>query len=336
MAAPDPRSDIRRANRTTPLWIAIAVLAVVVGLVVRDGDDGDREVAGDAGSTTAADPATTAAPEEAVVHGIADGEAGPVAASSDDDDLPPGDASSDYEALQAPVVSTGGWVVALVDGGTLLAGELGQAMAPVGPGTPVSRLVASDRPAAVWVGVAEGRFGLVDLTAGEVVEEVEVGPGWTVGPATGGVVVAEPDGGATSRRPGETPAPVPLPPGSTAVDAGGDLVLADGPTAPDGGRTFTVLRLDGTVVRTFEVEASTRPGAIATDGSTVAVPVPDGWEVRDVESGELLGSLPPEPGDAAWVGDGRFAVYALGRVVLSDGREVEPPWLLRALADAGA
>ena len=128
----DVRDPIRRANRTTPLWIGIAVLAVIVGLVVRDGDD-ERRVAGDRPGTT-----TTPADEDVVVHGIAAGALGPVAASSASDELASGDAAADFEALQAPVVSTGGWVVALVDGGTLLAGRVGEAMSPVGPATPVT------------------------------------------------------------------------------------------------------------------------------------------------------------------------------------------------------
>jgi len=325
----DVRDPIRRANRTTPLWIGIAVVAVIVGLVARDGDD-ERRVAGDRPGTTT----TTPADEDVVVHGIAAGALGPVAASSASDELASGDAAADFEALQAPVVSTGGWVVALVDGGTLLAGRVGEAMSPVGPATPVTRLVASDRPGAVWAGIAEGTFGLVDLASGDVTEEVAVGPGWVVGPSTGGVVVAEAAGDATLRRPGEAPLAVPLD-GASAIDAGGDLVLAEAAPGPAGTRTFRVHRLDGTIVRTFEPAASSRPGAIASDGSAVALPVPEGWEVRDVATGRVLGALPPEPGDAAWVGDGRFAVYALGRVVLSDGGEVEPPWRLRGLADAG-
>lgn len=331
------RTEIRGGRRTWAILACVIVLGLVAAIVLAGGGDeeGDRT---DAGPTAAdADPTTTPAAEDPPgILVLADSETGPVAARTDEEELGRGDPSTAFEAIQAPAVSTGDWVVALVDGGTLLAGEPGGPMRAIGPDTQVSRLVASDRPGHVWAGIAEGALGLVDVASGDVVAKLGVGPGRVVGPAADGVVVAEPEGGASYRRLGADPEPVPLPVAEVAIDAGAGLVLTEGPAdGAEGARRFHVRSLDGTVVRSFGVPTSSRPGALATDGSVVALPTPDGWVVRATLSAEALGSLPPEPGDATWIGDGRFAVYSLGAVELSDGTRLDPAWLVRSLVDRG-
>ena len=155
-----------------------------------------------------------------------------------------------------------------------------------------------------------------------------------LGPATFGVVTVGSDGAVAWRRPSFDPSPVPLPSGRTAVDAGGEVVLVERSLGDEVGQGFELLAVtDGAVVQDFLVGPSDRAAALAPDGSVVALPSGFGWTVRDVSSRAELGSLPRAPGIPVWIGDGRFAVLVDGAVVVSDGRQLSPPWRVRDLAE---
>lgn len=334
MAELEHRTEIRRSGRTGPLGIAVAVLVAVVALVLATRDDSD-----DAATAPAPSPPTTAAPTStlprrlATVHVVADTDAGPRPATTarGPDDAAGGAA---FQALQAVPVLTDGRIVVLVDGGTLLSGRPGAAFQSVGLGAPSGLLVASNEPGHVWVRTPEDELALVDLDGADAPVRVPLDGDRVVGPAAFGVVTVSDSGRTSWRRPSFEPAPIDLPAGHAPLDAGGDLVLVAGSTGRDSARQLEVWSVaDGTLVRAFGPAGAGRPAVLATDGTAVALPRPEGWSVLDARTGAELGLLPGAPDAPVWIGDGRFAVLVDGRVEVSDGTQLAPPWRLRALAE---
>lgn len=290
------QTEIRRTRRSPTAFLALVgtiVLAVAV-LLLLWGSDGD-----DQGGEAAPEPTSTSTPSTArptplpVVHVIADTDDGPQPATTASG--PGTDPGDRFEAVQSTPVLTDGRIAVLVDGDEL-------------------SLVSLDGiPNRVRIPLDGDRV---------------------LGPATFGVVTVGSDGAVAWRRPSFDPSPVPLPSGRTAVDAGGEVVLVERSLGDEVGQGFELLAVtDGAVVQDFLVGPSDRAAALAPDGSVVALPSGFGWTVRDVSSRAELGSLPRAPGIPVWIGDGRFAVLVDGAVVVSDGRQLSPPWRVRDLAE---
>lgn len=334
MADLEHRTEIRRAGSTTPLLLAVAVLVAVVAFVLVARRDGDE-----AATPPEPEPRTTVAPPStlprrmATVHVVADTGAGPRPATTarGPDDGPGG---AGFEALQAVPVLTDDRIVVLVDGGTLLSGRPGATFEPVVLDAPAGLLVASNEPGHVWVRTPADELALVALDGADPPVRLPLGGDRVVGPAAFGVVTVSDSGRASWRRPSFDPTPIDLPAGHAPLDAGGDLVLVAGSPGRDRARQLEVWSVaDGTLVRAFGPTAAGRPAVLATDGTAVALPRPEGWAVLDARTGAELGLLPGAPDPPVWIGDRRFAVLVDGRVEVSDGTQLAPPWRLRALAE---
>lgn len=334
------RTEIRRANRTTPIWVALALLGAALVLVLggRDGsgDDDAIDPPTSVPATPTSETLTTTQPAALpVVHVVADTGQGPRPATTVEGPDPSAvSAAVDFEALQAPPIVTDGHIVVLVDGGTVLAGRPGTGFEPVEVGGPAAALVASNEPAHVWVRTPDDELALIGLDGSEAPVRIPLEGDRVLGPASFGVVTVGQDGTISWRRPSFDPTPVGIGGEHVAVDAGGDVVLVEGPEAPGGGRRFEVWSVvDGSFLRMFGADGGGRPAVLATDGSTVALPNDAGWSVLDIATGDRLGLLPTAPGEPVWIGDARFAVLVDGAVVVSDGSQLAPRWRLRALAE---
>lgn len=329
------QTQIRRTRRSPTAFLALVgtiVLAVAVLLLLWGSDGDDRRGEATPEPTSTSTPPTTPPTRLPVVHVIADTDDGPQPATTA---TGPGTGPGDrFEAVQATPVLTDGRIAVLVDGGTVLAGAPGDAFHRVGPDAPSSALVASNEPGHVWVVGPGDELSLVSLDGIPNRVRIPLDGHRVLGPAAFGVVTVGSDGAVAWRRPSFDPSPVPLPTGRTAVDAGGEVVLAERSLGAEVGRGFELIAVDdGAVVQDFLVGPSDRAPALAPDGSVVALPGGFGWTVRDVSSRAELGSLPRAPGMPVWIGEGRFAVLVDGAIVLSDGRQLAPPWPVRDLAE---
>ncbi|MFP5322355.1 MAG: hypothetical protein ACLGIC_10980 [Acidimicrobiia bacterium] len=344
MAADDieHQAEIRSSGARAPaLVVLLALVGVVVALVVRAGDDGPHAATPPPAppSTPTSETLTTTRPPAVEVLAVTDVGGGPVPVRATSDRVtrrPPIEAT--FEALQATPIAVDGQVVALADGGRLLAGTPGEVFEPFGPEGPVSEVVASNEPRHVWARVTEAELALVRLDGGEPRVRIPVGDDRVLGPASFGVVTVGPEG-TWWRRPSFDPTPVLLPGDRQPLDAGGDLVLVEAPEADERLRRFETWSIvDGRAVQTFLVRRADRPALISPDGTTVALPERRGFAIRDATSGAERGELPPSaiPGAApVWVGGHHFAVAAGAHVVLiSDSIRHRPRWPVSALAEA--
>lgn len=334
MAEHEHHTEIRRARSTTPLLLALAVLVAVVGVVLVGSSGGDETATPpepDPPPTVA--PASTLPQRMATVHVVADTDAGPrpaTTARGPDE----GAGGADFDALQAAPVLTDDRIVILVDGGTLLSGRPGAAFEPVALDAPAALLVASNEPGHVWVRTPADELALIAVDGADPPVRVPLGGDRVVGPAAFGVVTVSDSGRTSWRRPSFDATPIGLPAGHAPLDAGGDLVLVAGTPGRDSARQLEVWSVtDDTLVRAFGTVAAGRPAVLATDGTAVALPRAEGWVVLDARTGAELGLLPGAPDAPVWIGDGRFAVLLDGRVEVSDGTQLAPPWRLRALAE---
>jgi hypothetical protein len=335
MAAEDieHETEIHRTRSGVPALLAVAVLALLVGIALGlSADDAPEEAPTPTTSTTSTPPQTPPA-RLAVVHLIAHTEDGPRPATTADAPGTVGGGDT-FEAIQATPVVTDGRVVALVDGGTVVAGRPGGTFRAVGPETPTSMLVASNEPGHVWAVTPEDDMRLVDLDGLETLVRIPLGGDRVLGPASFGVVTRSPDGVVSWRRPSFDPTPIGIPSDRVALDAGGDVILVEVPDGPGDVRRLEAWSVvTGRLVRGYAVSGDQRAAVLATDGSTVAVPQAVGWIVRDTATGEQRGTLPASFSDPVWIGGGRFAVQVDGGAAVSDGSALAPRWRIWALAE---
>lgn len=328
------RTEIRQANRTTPIWIGLVVLTAIVALVVGRGDD-DGGAARDPGPTTVpqtptSETLTTTSPRALPpVYGLtAEGGDGALLAFSTATG-PAGRGGLAVDRVQATVTTDD--VVVVLAGGRVHAAEPGEAFEEV-VACCVEELHPSNEPGHVWVR-DDGEVALLQLEGGGSITELDVGDGEVLGPASFGVVVLGVDGVVRWHRPSFEPTALPLPEGQRALDSGGErlLVAAASPGEPP---RLEVWSITGNgLLSTHELTDGVDPeGLLAPDGSVVLVPAPGGWEVRDAATALLHGTL-PKVTDPVWVGGTRFAAVLDDRLVVSDSGELPLRWPVRAVAE---
>ena len=335
MAAEDieHETEIRRTRSVVPVVLAVTALALLVGVALgRSGDDAG-EAARTPSTTSTSSPPQTRPARLPVVRLVAHADDGPRPATTAEGPGTVGGGDT-FEAIQATPVVTDGLVVALVDGGTLVAGRPGGTFRQVGPEAPASSLVASNERGHVWVVTPEDDLLLVHLEGLETLVRIPLDGDRVLGPASFGVVTRSPDGVVSWRRPSFDPTPIGIPSDREAVDAGGDVVLVEVPEGPGDVRRLEAWSVvTGRLVRDFAVSGDQRAAVLATDGSAVALPQEVGWVVRDTATGDQRGTLPASFSDPVWIGDGRFAVQVDGGAAVSDGSALAPRWRIWALAE---
>lgn len=331
------RTEIRRANRTTPLWIAV-VLASVLAVVVLGDRGGDGETApivppttADSGPPTSETLTTTSPREQLAVFGVTTTPQGLLPISSTVG--PARDARALAHALDllGPPVMTDGRVVVLA-GGAILAGRPGEPFVEV-VSCCAEGLHPSNESGHVWVHSGD-EAALIQLDGGGTVTELPLADDEIVGPASFGLVTVDDEGGVRWRRPHFEPLDIPVPEGRVAVDSGGYTVLLASPA--DAGRHVLLERLsirDGGV-RWFDTaeDGSRTPAVLSPDGAFAAVRTADGWRIRDSADRRPRGTLRTDVAPAP-VGGARFAVVVDGHVLLSDGSELAPRWSILAVAE---
>jgi hypothetical protein len=329
------RTEIRQANRTTPIWIGLVVLAAIVALVVGSGDD-DGEAAPDPGPTTVpatptSETLTTTSPRGLpAVYGLtpAGGDGALFAFST-------ATAPSGPSGLVGDEVET---VVTTDDVVVVLAGGRVHAAAPGEPfeevvGCCVEGLHPSNEPGHVWLHDGE-EVALLRLEGGGFVTELDIGDGEVLGPASFGIVVLGSDGMVRWHRPSFEPTDLGTSDDRRAIDAGGERLLVAAPATAAADARLEVWSITGNgLLSTHDVADGVDPeGLLAPDGSVVLVPAPGGWEVRDAATGLLHGTL-PKVADPVWVGGTRFAAALDDRLVVSDSGELPLRWPVLAVAE---
>lgn len=339
MTGPDleHRTEIRRANRTTPIWIALVVVSVVAVLVLGSSGDGPNEERGmtpptSAPTTPTSETLTTTSPRTMPpVFGVTDsgGQVRPISTS-----IGSGPTPVDQEplALSASVpIATAGRVVVLDGAGTVHHAEPGRSFRD--GACCFDAIHPSNEPGHVW-----GRRGpqavLIDLDA---VDERRVvlliGEERVLGPASFGLVTVDDRNVVRWHRPSFDPTVVRLPEDRRAIDSGGERLLATGPGAGETSRLETWSIAGNGLLQSYVVsEGASSSGVLAPDGSVVAVPGPGGWEVRDAATGLVHGSLPKVTGPV-WVGGNRFAATLDDRLVVSDRGVLPLRWPVLAVAE---
>jgi hypothetical protein len=329
------RTEIRRANRTTPIWIGLVVLTAIVALVVGRGDD-DGEAAPDPRPTTVpatptSETLTTTSPRGLPpVYGLtpAGGKGALFAFSTATG--PSGPSGLAVDQVQAAVTTDD--VVVVLAGGRVHAAAPGEPFEEV-VGCCNEGLHPSNEPGHVWVR-DDGEVALVLLEGGGTVTQLEVADGEVLGPASFGVVVLGVDGIVRWHRPSFEPTELLLPGDRQAIGSGGErLLVAVAASGGDPGR-FEVWSTTGNgILSTHELPEGADPeGRLAPDGSVVLVPAPGGWEARDAATGLLHGTL-PKVADPVWVGGTRFAAALDDRLVVSDSGELPLRWPVSAVAE---
>lgn len=333
------RAEIRRANRTTPIWIGLVVVAAIVALVVGSGDDGG-EAAPDPGPTTApatptSETLTTTSPRGLPpVYGLTETHRGllafstAVAPSSDTASAEP----TVFEVADGPIVTDGRAVV--LDADRML--HVGQPGTAFRPGTwGWEEIHPSNEPGHVW-GRWEDEVALLDLDRIHAEPSVVllVGDGEVLGPASFGVVVLGADGTTRWHRPSFEPTVVPLPPDRRAIDSGGERLLVAAPATAAAGARLEVWSITGNgLLSTYAlVDGAGADGRLSPDGTLVLVPSPGGWDVRDAVTGVLHGTL-PKGASPVWVGGNRFGAAIDGQLVVSDRGVLPLRWPVLAVAE---
>ncbi|HSP05277.1 MAG TPA: hypothetical protein VLR27_17355 [Acidimicrobiales bacterium] len=330
------RTEIRKANRTTPIWIGLVALTALVALVVGRGDD-DGEAAPDPGPTTVpatptSETLTTTSPRGLPpVYGLtpAGGEGALFAFSTATG--PSGPSGLAMDQVQAAVTTDD--VVVVLAGGRVHAAVPGESFEEV-VGCCIEGLHPSNEPGHVWLH-DEDEVSLLQIEGGGYVTELDIGDGEVLGPASFGVVVRSSDGAVRWHRPSFEPTDLG---GSSddrrAIDAGGERLLVAAPATATSGARLEVWSITGNgLLSTHELADGFEPeGLLAPDGSVVLVPAPGGWEVRDAATGLLHGTLPKVTGPV-WVGGNRFAATLDDQLVVSDSGVLPLRWPVLAVAE---
>lgn len=331
------RSEIRRANRTTPIWIGLAIVTVAAVVLFGASDDDPDEEGGvtpptSAPATPTSETLTTTSPRDLPpVFGVT-GSGGHVRPISTRIGSGPtrGDPSPLRLGPSTPVV-TAGRVVVLDEGGTLHHAEAGQSFRA---GICCFEAIhPSNEPDHVW-GRQGSRAGLIDLDAvADPRIVLDVGGDRILGPASFGLVTVDDGDVVRWHRPSFEPTVVPLPGDRRPIDAGGEHLLAVAPGEADATRLEVWSLVGDGLVQSFTLGTSPSAGAaLAPDGSVVAVNGPGGWEVRDPLTGLVHGAL-PEVDRPVWVGGARFAAVLDQGLVVSDSGEWPLRWPLLAVAE---
>lgn len=334
------RTEIRRANRTTPIWVGLVVLVAAVVLLLGTGTGGGVEdVGGDGPTTVPATPTsetlTTTSPREQLpVYGMAERHRGVLPFSTAT--TPMADSASgerhELELAGGPIV-TGDRVVALDTSQVLHVGEPGRSFRRAG--CCWADIHPSTEPDHVW-GRVDQRLTLIDLDAvlpvGPVI--LDVGDEQVLGPASFGVVTVDDRGVVRWHRPSFEPTVVALPPDRRALDSGGERLLVSAPATDEHpARLETWSIAGGGILAAHDLDEGVRAeGVLSPDGSVVLVRAPGGWAVRSAATGLLHGRL-PEVSGPVWVGGHRFAAALDGRLVVSDDGELPLAWPVLAVAE---
>jgi hypothetical protein len=328
------RTEIRRENRTTPIWVGLVVVAAVVALVAGRGGS-EEQAAGDGPTTVPQTPTsetltTTAPRDQPAVYGLtpAGGEDALFAFSTATAPSGP----SGLVGAEAQTVVTTDDVVVVLAGGRVHAARPGEPFREV-VGCCSEGLHPSNEPGHVWLH-DEGEVSLLQLEGGGYVTELDVGDGRVLGPASFGVVVLGADGVVRWHRPSFDPTDLLLPEDRRAIDSGGErLLVSVAPTDAEPARLEVWSTTGNGILSTHDLADGTDPeGRLAPDGSVVLVPDPGGWEVRDAATGLAHGALPKVDGPV-WVGGTRFAATLDDRLVVSDRGELPLRWPVRAVAE---
>ena len=328
-------TEIRRSNRTTPIWVALVALAAILAFVLGAGDETGEDAGGEAPTTVPAPPTsetlTTTSPRGLpAVHGLtaAGGDGALVAFSTA---VAPSADGGDpvVGTVQAVLVSDD--VVVVLAGGTVHAAEAGRSFRPV-VACCVEGLIPSNEPGHVWLR-DDGEVALLELRGGGYVTELDVGDGEVLGPASFGIVVLGSDGLVRWHRPSFDPTVVQLPGDRRAIDSGGErlLVVAPGDGAASRLETWSIAG-NGLLQTYVLADGAAASGVLAPDGSVLAIPSPGGWEVRDAASGLVRGTLAGVVAPV-WVGGARFAASLGERLVVSDSGELPLAWPVLAVAE---
>jgi len=332
------RAEIRRASRAAPMWIAVAIAAVLVVVVLgRDGDRDDAEevrppTTSSVPSTPTSETLTTTAPPTPVVFGVTVGDRGlvPFSTSRPPPAVPAGGDPRVPDALGPPVVADGH--VALLADRALLVGRPGEPFEQVG--CCYDELHHSNEPGHVWVRDGS-EAALIMLAGGGTVTELPVGDDRILGPGSYGLVTAGADGSVRWRRPMFAPLDVPVGADREPLDSGGGLVLAAVEDDVRVRRWELRSIADGRLVASLDARGTWprgTSGALSPDGRLLAVPVPTGWAVRSVPALAEVGRL-TRAAHPVWIGLDRFAAADDGRVLVSDGSEVPVAAALVAVAE---
>lgn len=334
------RTEIRRANRTTPIWIGLLVLVAVVVIAVGNQDDGPAEEDGlrpptSAPTTPTSETLTTTSPRRLPpVHGLTETQRGllpfstAVAPAADS----PSGRPHEIDVVGGPIV-TGDRVVVLDATGALGAGEAGTSFGFAG--CCWEEIHSSNESDHVW-GRALDLVELVYLDRSEPDRRVtlEIGEEARVlGPASFGVVTVDEDGIVRWHRPSFEPTVVHLPPDRVPLDSGGERLLVVAPDTAGTSRLETWSIAGNGLLASFVLADGASPeGVLAPDGSVLAVAAPGGWEVRHAATGRLHGTL-PEVERPVWVGGPRFAAVLDGGLVVSDSGALPLRWPVLAVAE---
>ena len=324
------RSEITRANRTTPIVVGMAVLVAIVALFVTD--DGDRGDEAAPAPTTSSTTTTTTSPGSPAVQPPP--AAPPImgVATTAGDKFLFGTAASPVVPLRPTgivgrvgVAVATGWHIALGDtDGNVVARRDGDFSF-------VScchrAILPSYRPGHVWA--IDGadlpeEAVLVDLDAGPTDQRIPLEGQALLGPGPGGLVTRDPDGRAIWRRPRGGALPVPTGEGRQAASSGGDVVAFVAEERAD----IEVRRIvDGILVRAFHLDVPLAPDVTArlsTSGDTIAIVQGGAAFVFDIATGTAIGRIPSSD-TLVPVGGKRFATVIDGAVVDSTGRRLHLP-----------
>jgi hypothetical protein len=321
------RSEITRANRTTPIAVGVIVLAAIVALFAtgdRNGDGGEEAVVEERSTTSVgATPLTALPPGAPPIVGIA---------TSGGDAFVFGTSTATIVPLR-PIGVVGTVGVAVATGPHIVLGDTDGNVAAGRDGgdfTVVScchrGIMPSYRPGHVWAmdgdEVAE-RAVLVDLDGGPTAEQIPLERQALLGPGPGGVVTADADGRAIWRRWRGGALPVPTGEGRQAASSGGDVVAF---VAEELGDVEIRRVVDGILVRAFHLDLPVVPGTTARlspSGDAVAIVQGEVSFVFDVATGAAIGRIASSVIHP--VGAKRFAAVIDGEVVDSSGRRLTLP-----------
>ena len=322
------RSEITRANRTTPVAVLVIVAAVVVALVTAGSDDPDPKAAPAPTTTT-----STTSPEVTVPAPAA-----PVA----DRPLPPtvalgfsGPDTFVFGSVTTPLtevrpdgmvrrvegaVVTGERIAVIdTDGQILTGGDDGSFSALM---CCLDAIIPSNEPGHVWGVDLLAGVTLVDLDRGPTDVFIDVDGERVIGLGAFGVVTVDRELAATWWRPGFDPAPVVVPDGREAVSSGGAVVAY---VVPETGVVEVRRAVDGRLVRSFPATSSGSVTArLSTVGDAVAIVRRGAVEVFGLDDGRPLGGMQATGDGPVPIGAGRFAVTSGGVVVDSQGRRIDP------------
>lgn len=326
------RSEITRANRTTPIVVGIVVLVAIVAVFVTGDGDGDDEAA----------PAPTTSSTNTTGIGSPPVQPPPImgVATSGDDTFLFGTAASPVVPLR-PTGIVGRVGVAVATGRHIALGDTDGNLVARRDGdfSLVScchrAILPSYRPGHVWAidgaDVPEEAV-LVDLDLGPTDQRIPLEGQALLGPGPGGVVTSDAEGRAIWRRPRGGALPVPTGEGRQAASSGGDVVAFVAEERAD----IEVRRIvDGILVRAFHLDVPLAPDVTArlsTSGDTIAIVQGEAAFVFDIATGTAIGRI-PSSGTLVPVGGKRFATVIDGAVVDSTGGRLIMPVEAQVIAE---